>query len=94
MISYNLFSVGSCLQLTSLFGHLSTSASRMVLSFPSLGVIIAHWFSAPDDCRMAWEKRGREPGDRRWKATDAEPADSGKEKKTQYNKVINQRGHF
>lgn len=48
----------------------------MALSWASFLVIMAHGLVAAADCRMAWENRPLEPGDSRWKATLADPADS------------------
>ena len=70
----------SLISLTSLWGHLSSSASLPALSLASCAVTIAHGLLAADDCRMDCAKRSRDPGESMWKATLADPADSGRKK--------------
>ncbi len=57
-------------------GHLSSSASLLALTTASFLVSMAQGLVAAELCMMPCEKSGREPGESRWKATHAEPADS------------------
>ena len=64
------------LVLTSSYGHSRTSARRLARSLASFLVTIAQGLVAAADWRIAWEKYGRDPGESKWKATLADPADS------------------
>ncbi len=78
LLAFPVQALSHC-KFTSPWGHLRTSASLLALSSASFGVTMAQGLRAAADCMMAREKSCLEPGDSRWKATLAEPADSEKE---------------
>ena len=59
-------------------GQLTAAAKARLRDLASFLSMIAQGQVGPPDCIIAWEKRLRLKGDKRWKLTETAPADSPK----------------